>query len=43
MTFKRFLILALLLAALCGALVLTFLAYQHPALLLDFGNVLSCG
>lgn len=43
MTTKRVLILFLLLAAASAMLALIFLAYQHPALLLNFGNLLSCG
>lgn len=39
---NRLVILSLLVIA-CGALAVIFLAYQHPALLLNFGNLQSCG
>lgn len=40
---KRILVTTLLFIAFGGGLALIFAAYQHPALLLDFGNLLSCG
>lgn len=40
---KRPIYLVLLLLAVAGALGAIFLAYGQPALLLNFGNLMSCG
>lgn len=41
LTKKLFLALGLMLAA--ALLTATFLAYQHPDMLIDFSNLLFCG
>lgn len=40
---KRPILLALSLAAVAAVLAAIFLAYRQPALLLNFGNLMSCG
>lgn len=42
-TIKRSIYLVLALLVVAGALAAIFLAYRQPALLLNFGNLMSCG
>jgi hypothetical protein len=40
---KSALLRVLLALLVIGALVAVFAAYQHPAMLIDFGNLMYCG